>query len=177
MYCPKCTSALSRVRYAKVNVLQCGQCFGHLVEKHRVRTIERKIDKDLTALVAEIDIANGSDTVQSVRCPRCRNRMTKKKIRAQINFAVDECSNCEFVWLDGGELAEIQLAFGTKEQTAEVNRMRDRLASMTVEEKNEYETRIANLIERGTEIELMEAVSEGLSHRYYFQFFRPGRFS
>lgn len=177
MNCPKCEHLLARVRYAGVNVLQCDQCGGHLVENHRVKTIERRVDKDLNALMAEIVAVEGLDTAHKVRCPRCRARMVKKEIRAQRKFRIDECRNCDLVWLDGGELAEIQFAFGTKEQTAEVNRMRERLATMSEAEKNEYEARIANLIEIGTEMELLGAVADEMSHQFYFQFLRQGRFS
>ena len=176
MNCPSCRHLLTRTRYEDVNVFQCGKCRGHLVENHRVKTIERKLDKDLVALVGEIEAADGVDTVNKILCPRCRNRMMKKEIRAQRKFCVDECSNCDLVWLDGGELAEIQLAFGTNEQTVEVNRMRDRLASMTEAERNDYETRIANLVDKGMEIELMEAVADGMAHQFYRGYFRTGRF-
>lgn len=170
MNCPNCDHHLARIRYAGVNVLKCDHCGGHLVENHRVKTIERKVEKDLKPLVAEIVAVQGLDTAHKIRCPRCRDRMIKKEIRAQRRFRIDECRNCDLVWLDGGELAEIQLAFRTKEQTAEVNRMRQRLASMNEEERREYEKNIANLPEIGPDMELLKAISEETTFQFYFGF-------
>lgn len=174
MNCPNCNHPLVRIRYAEVNVFQCNQCRGHLVENHRVKTIERKRDKDIAALAGEIGASDGADTIHKIRCPRCRNRMDKKLVKASRKFSVDECRNCDYVWLDGGELAAIQVAFSAREQTVEINRMRKRLASMTEAQRNEYETRIANLIERGTEMELMNAVAEEMVCQYYLGCFRLG---
>lgn len=64
------------------------------------------------------------------------------------------------------------MAFELKDQTVELNRMRKRLASMTERVRTEYETRIANLLDTGTELEVMSAVTKELTLQWCFRSFR-----
>jgi Zn-finger nucleic acid-binding protein len=93
----------------------------------------------------------------------------KKSVPEDLGFHVDECMNCDATWFDGGELAKVQLAFETKSQTQQVNRMRDRLNSMTPAERAAYEKRIENLVDLGSP--MGQAVTEAtfeLTWNYYF---------
>lgn len=168
MHCPNCQQRLDRTKYSGANVHQCRQCGGHLVDKRRVKTIEKRIDKDHKSLVNEIAASTQVDQLDKFRCPRCKAPM-KKSVPEDLGFHVDECMNCDATWFDGGELAKVQLAFETKSQTQQVNRMRDRLNSMTPAERAAYEKRIENLVDLGSP--MGQAVTEAtfeLTWNYYF---------
>ena len=93
--------------------------------------------------------------------------MRKETVR-KPGFQIDECDNCDFVWFDGGELASLQLVYESKEQTQELNGMRDRLETMTAAQRKAYEDRIANLVDLGSPMEqaIREATFE-LTMEYY----------
>jgi Zn-finger nucleic acid-binding protein len=75
--------------------------------------------------------------------------MDKQKVQDPLTFKADECRNCQFVWLDGGELAKIQIAYEANAQTLEIRKMQTRLANLTPDERAAYEARIAKLVDRG----------------------------
>ena len=149
MNCPSCDNTLTRTTYSGANVRQCENCDGILLPKRRAESIQRKIDKDTKRLVAEIVAARHSDLTSDIRCPQCRNKMTKISVQ-ELGFSVDECDNCGMAWFDAGELAQLQLAFESRPQTAELNAMRERLENMTDRERAEYERRIAELPDLGS---------------------------
>ncbi len=154
--------------YLQNKLFECEKCRGHLVEQFRMNKIQRRINKDLLGLVHEIVAVDSRDAGQDLRCPRCRNRMDKKLLRGGLSFHVDECRNCKFVWLDGGELAEIQLDYENNAQTSELNRMRERIATMTRQEREEYEARIASLKSGDTIRTSMGEITRELTLIYYF---------
>lgn len=152
---------------------QCETCNGLLVDQKRAARLEKRVNKDVEELNKESESSAVVDTLDEVRCPACRNQMDKV-LMEDFEFHVDECDNCDKTWFDGGELARLQLAFENREQTVELNRMRERLRNMTGEERAQYEERIANLPDRGTPIE--EVAMESTSHLALFCWFRHGLF-
>lgn len=161
MNCPRCDQTLNRAKYAGANTFACNQCRGHLIAQTRVRAIESRINKDLDGLQNEVVAAGEFDLQGKVKCPKCRGQMRKTKAR-KLEFTIDECTNCDFTWLDGGELAKIQLAFEAKDQTQELNRMRDRLNNMSDEERAEYQADIDRLVDLGSSLE--QAISGAAIH-------------
>lgn len=176
MKCPKCSDPLVRTKYAGANVHECPNCYGHLVEHRRVARIEKRIDKDLDQLKDEVIDSDGIDLGEKIRCPRCRDRMRKQANR-KLGFQTDECGNCDFVWFDGGELAMLQIGFEANPQTQEVNKMRNRLESMTTAQRREYDERIANLVDKGSPMEqAVRGATFELTYRFYTGRERWGNF-
>ena len=149
MNCPACQNELVRGKYAGANVRECTECGGALLATSRARKIERRVNKDIDQLKQELESSQPDDIQDSIRCPSCRARMRKRLIR-MFDFFVDDCSQCEMSWFDGGELAALQLLFEVKPQTVELNAMRDRLKNMTEDERKEYEANIAKLQDLGS---------------------------
>ena len=170
MDCPKCVNKLKPIQYSGVRIFSCSECSGHLVENGRVKKIEKRINKDPKALVREIVQNEKPDTIEVIRCPRCRNRMDKQEVNAGRTFQKDSCRNCDAVWLDGGELAEIQLAYESNEQTQEIQQMRERLENMTAQEKADYEANIAALVDMGSPLEA--ATQQATNELIAFYFWR-----
>jgi len=175
MQCPQCESKLVRSKYLGANVRECTNCNGILLDSVRAEKIQKRVDKNVAQLVKEAESSKTEDTVEKIRCPACRNRMDKELVK-DFDFHVDECGNCDKVWFDGGELAQLQLAqlqlaFESKPQREEVNRMRERIKNMTDEERAEYEDRIANLKDLGTP---MEQAVQGATAELAFRFWWYG---
>ncbi len=170
MNCPICNVQLKPIRYSGIRIFSCKKCSGHLIENGRAKTIEKRIDKDMKSIVQEIAHRRTEDLKEIIRCPRCRNRMDKQEVKAARVFQQDSCRNCDAIWLDGGELAEIQLAYESNEQTQQVNRMRARLENMTEREKAEFEARISELVECGDA--LTEATREATWELIAFYYWR-----
>jgi Zn-finger nucleic acid-binding protein len=169
MNCPQCNEKLARIKYKGANAQQCLSCNGILIDKTRASRIEKRVNKDVAQLAKEAERSESVDVQEEIRCPACRNRMAKVLVK-ELLFHVDECSNCDKAWFDGGEIAKIQLAFENKEQTIELNQMRTRLQNMSEAEKASYEKRIAELTDLGTPME--QAISESVLELSAFYYWR-----
>ncbi len=147
MLCPICAVRLERSKYENLGIRVCPRCHGILVRKNRLEVIRNRREKTPDQLVKEIAEA-GEDSMQRLRCPECRVTMRKERRRlGPSEFWIDVCTKCEWIWLDPGELAKLQLAFELSEQGAEREQMRQRLANMTPEEREELQQRIDRLPE------------------------------
>jgi len=118
--CPLCGIPLQRVRYEGFPIHRCPGCNGVLIENARIGQITRKMDATVEEIMAEANAGRGGDTLREIRCPRCRFAMRKDRAfandaatkKAGLDaFGVDVCDQCGVTWLDGGELAKIQLNY------------------------------------------------------------------
>lgn len=168
MNCPHCKHPLQRTKYANANVRECPTCKGMLLASTRAEKIKRRVNKDVKELMKEVMAVEPKDGLEEIRCPACRDKMDKRLVK-KLGIHVDDCDQCGMAWFDPGELAEVQLAFEARSQTAELNEFRDRLENMTDEERAEYEQRIAMLRDLGTPMEqaVRGAVFE-LAYKYYW---------
>lgn len=164
--CSKCEVKLRREFYENVPIHQCDSCTGHLLTGHRLKNIRQRREKQLEDFREELDAA-GSDTLERIRCPKCRLSMEKRcKEFGPSKFHVDRCRKCDLYWLDGGELAKVQLIFEYSDIGVERESLKQRLANMSSAEKKELEDRIAKLPQRSFLEELVLSYSEGPGSRY-----------
>lgn len=102
--CPLCTKNLSHAKIDEWRFLCCPGCRGLLIRRAdllkiilycraRAKANERKPEPiDATLLTRSID------------CPNCAEDMKPHPYYGPGDFVIDSCSQCEQVWLDGGEL-------------------------------------------------------------------------
>lgn len=147
MKCPVCkTSKLVRAKYEGLAVRHCEKCKGYLVLRNRLDGIKVKREKSDEDFLKELAESKGEDTKRRLICSRCTRGMEKQVRRCgPERYFVDECKDCNLIWLDGGELARFQLQYENSDKAEELFRFRDRLATMTDEERKEYEANIAKL--------------------------------
>jgi Zn-finger nucleic acid-binding protein len=117
MDCPRCTLALSAQKYEKEVVHFCGSCWGCWVEQPRLKKIldnemyqfSHGEKKTIFKTWAEKGDANrqGSED-QVVNCPVCSTAMARETFAEDCPVTVDRCEK-HGVWLDTGELKEIQI--------------------------------------------------------------------
>ena len=138
MNCPSCKLKLQRIQYEGLNIRQCGECRGHLVTFSRLKSIQARRRNSENDLLDEV-VEEGVDTLDKLRCPTCLRRMEKRTKRmGTLQFLIDQCRDCEHLWLDKGELAKLQVIYQYSEKGEEAERFRQRLATMSSQEKADF---------------------------------------
>lgn len=138
MDCPTCQSKLERKTYESEPLFRCEKCHGYFVELDHFKIIRSKRDHDTSALYQEIAKEATQDSLDVIRCPRCRKKMKKEQIgndQAAIHFLIDNCDDCKSVWFDGGELAKAQVKYEESAQALEEFRRRLALTGRSPEQK------------------------------------------
>jgi len=162
MKCPSCAGQLVRTTYEGLPVFRCDECFGYLLGQKRVDGIKRSRDKSVEQLKEETLSESREDTKTIVRCPRCRMKMKKEFLAEPVFLHVDRCKPCDLVWLDGGELARIQLGHEMTPQSRDAAEMQRRLKEMDPQRRQEFEENLAKLPE--PESFVLGALKEALTH-------------
>ncbi|MFH1922802.1 MAG: zf-TFIIB domain-containing protein [Planctomycetota bacterium] len=148
MDCPKCSRPLSRTTYENIRVMQCEDCLGYLVARNRLKLIKSSREQSPEALKNEVRAEQTPDTQERIRCPSCRvETMQKERVRITADdfFHLDVCRKCHNVWLDGGELARLQIQFEQSAKAVEEFARQDRLQDFTAEQRTEFQQRVDKL--------------------------------
>ena len=113
MKCPVCQTELKRILYGGMPVFRCFGCAGYLIPEKRFETILQCEEAPIELLKQEVLTESKPDTIPEIKCPRCFYVMLKLKLDAPISCTLDVCRDkeCGLLWLDGGELARVQLAY------------------------------------------------------------------
>ncbi len=102
--CPKCFVKMNKIDAEipkrKVVMDACPSCNGIWLDKDELGKIleNKKLSNYLTKQI-------GTKTESSLVCPRCGNLMDHEHAEEVV---VDVCLNCAGIWLDPGELADLQ---------------------------------------------------------------------
>ena len=162
--CPHCNIPLTIVDYSGFTVLQCSQCRGHLVDVSRLDSIKRATHKSQADLKAEAIGEYQRETALPIKCPKCHLPMRKQPVRMPgLTLHMDVCRECALIWLDGGELALIQLDHRTTPIYHDMQDMKRRVADLEADpaRKAAFEHNLAHVSdERGlVEEALADAVN------------------
>lgn len=141
MNCPVCPGIdLVRTPYEGVLVDLCPSCHGFLLSPNSLKNIERNPEMSQEVLEAETQLM--ADTVKTVTCPKCRISMQKKYAPHGLDFNIDVCRCCNLIWLDGGELESIQLAYEASPAGQDNIRRRQEMANMSEERRMQLQAGI-----------------------------------
>ncbi len=146
--CPHCNVPLTEVDYSGFKVLYCGDCKGHLVDITRLETIKRSARKPPTDLKAEASEEYRTEPLAQIRCPKCHLTMEKRPIRLPgLTLHLDLCKACALIWLDGGELALLQLDYRTTPAYRDTQDLKQRMAELESDTKRKaaFEHDVAKL--------------------------------
>jgi Zn-finger nucleic acid-binding protein len=121
------------------------KCHGYLLAESRVEAAKRIQKRAVEQLKQEVVDESRPDTKEVVRCPRCLRKMAKRFVDAPASLTLDICPECRHVWLDGGELARLQLSHEISPGGRDAAERRRRLEAMTPEAKAEFERNLAKL--------------------------------
>ena len=147
MDCPKCRIELARDQYENAPVYLCTSCSGYLIKRNRLLLIKQSRERSADVLKQEAAAESDTDTVERLRCPRCRvEKMRKERIRIEPEgeFQLDVCKKCDYIWFDGGELARWQLDHEAGASAQEAERFRQRVESRSEAEQAALNKRIAD---------------------------------
>jgi Zn-finger nucleic acid-binding protein len=128
MRCPRDAAELEQKTYeSTVEIDQCPQCAGIFLDKGELETIQATIEKDHrrdAALSADtswdpVETAKG-DVRGPVDCVKCGARMERRRYGFGSQTVIDECPKGCGVWLDGGEIQELERFYEESQQEVEI---------------------------------------------------------
>lgn len=146
--CPVCDIELISKDYEGFRLMQCDKCGGHLVSAQRLESLKRLATKDQTELQADASTNFKHSTTNFLRCPRCHLMMEKESIDIPVvELQTDTCRSCKLIWLDGGELALLQLLYQSNGKFADAQEFRRRMDAVEAspERKAKFEADLAKL--------------------------------
>lgn len=108
MNCPICNHPLIGLELDQVEVDHCHSCGGVWLDPDEMDLLlEGSAGRD--EIRAQLKFGEPSDE-KSRRCPICRHKMEKTRVRRKASDAgiqIDRCGRGHGTWLDGGELQAI----------------------------------------------------------------------
>lgn len=108
MQCPDCNSELASIFYEEVNIHFCSGCKGRLLDEQKLNKIETSREETFERNKKH----SKSKSFEGVRsCPSCDIQMEKVKYGKFSPKVIDKCPQCSSIWLDEGELEDIQVAY------------------------------------------------------------------
>jgi Zn-finger nucleic acid-binding protein len=112
--CPNCETALERAVLDKTPAEGCPQCHGLLLANEAFGLVVR--DRRANFRGGDVIPSPLDQTRLSgrVACPDCDRPMDRHCYCGPGNQIIDTCSPCGLVWLDAGELANIEAAAGRR---------------------------------------------------------------
>lgn len=112
--CPRCAERLTRGALDGCPVEYCLSCHGILFEGPLFGHIVRTRRADFAGADAAIKPVNPHELARNVPCPGCRRSMEVHPYYGPGNVVIDSCAACALVWLDAGEMAQIERAPGRR---------------------------------------------------------------
>ena len=108
MLCPRCKEALRVRMIEEVEIEQCLHCEGIWFDQDELRKAKDAVEPDLSWMDFEIWKKEDDFEVQSgaIPCPKCHSPMAAIQYGG-TGIEINCCSQCEGVWLDGGEFEGI----------------------------------------------------------------------
>lgn len=114
--CPVCSQTLCMGQVEGRRVLYCSGCLGLLLKNDDFGTIvrERRAKRDGEAGQAVAPL-NPAEYERRLCCPNCRGPMEVHPYYGPGNIVMDSCHQCLYVWLDHGELRQVERAEGGRQ--------------------------------------------------------------
>lgn len=111
--CPNCGAATQFAEAMGTLVVACPQCFGFLAQGKDFNAIIEGVRKPFHGKES-IRPLDASQLRVARSCPTCHRLFETHAYAGPGATVVDSCSNCNTVWLDGGELERIERAPGRR---------------------------------------------------------------
>ena len=114
MRCPRDQAELNKKTYeGNVEVDECPTCAGVFLDHGELETIQAAVEKEHRHEHAEAAAPEGVERERgaldaAVDCPRCQKPMERRRYGLGSMTVIDECAEGCGMWLDGGELAELE---------------------------------------------------------------------
>lgn len=112
--CPLCRTSLAKALVDHQEVEACPKCFGVLLPRTAFASVvadRRARFKGLEDLPRALDERSLHPELE---CPACSKPMETHRYYGPGNVAIDSCRECAIVWVDAGELTQIERAPGVR---------------------------------------------------------------
>ena len=111
--CPLCTAPLARSLLDNAHAVQyCEKCRGVLIERPTFALAVQQRRARATGPGTPPAAVDRRELERRVTCPTCQTRMDVHPYYGPGNVVIDTCRQCDLVWLDFGELQQIDEAPG-----------------------------------------------------------------
>ncbi len=116
MRCPRDGTELkARVYEADIEIDECPVCRGTFLDQGELERIQAAVEKDhREALAAPVDsvraemAAEREEALPLVDCPKCGKSMERRRYGLGSQTVIDACPEGHGLWLDRGELEELE---------------------------------------------------------------------
>jgi Zn-finger nucleic acid-binding protein len=109
MRCPRDQSELAaRVYEANVEIDECPTCAGCFLDRGELETIQAAMEREQTRATPPPAGSTRDPGEPLVDCPRCGARMERRAYGLGSQTIIDACPEGCGLWLDGGELQELE---------------------------------------------------------------------
>ena len=107
MKCPKCESAMEKVRYSGIEVDRCIKCKGiwfDILEHEDLKKIEGSESID----IGDEQVGEKYDKIRKIDCPICHTNMIPMVDKGQYHIKYEACTICYGVFFDAGEFKDFK---------------------------------------------------------------------
>lgn len=113
--CPRCRAALVSASLDGEAVALCDACDGLLAPRESFARVVRTRRMTFSGIEITPQPIEASELSRQVQCPRCARTMETHPYFGSGAVVVDSCAGCGLIWLDAGELTEIESAPGKRQ--------------------------------------------------------------
>jgi Zn-finger nucleic acid-binding protein len=119
LVCPRDGTALESAEHEGVTIDVCAKCKGLWLDQGELQTIEERKQADYgseLALQSENEPASYEEHARRreqgpIECPKCHKRMETREHGFASQVLIDACTEGCGIWLDEGELQELEKFF------------------------------------------------------------------
>ena len=121
MDCPRCEATLETKTIGDVEIDECPNCEGIWFDKGELTQAKDETAPDLNWMDFEIWKHEDLFTVapKPINCPKCTAQMVTINYD-ETGVEIDYCTECQGIWLDGGEFDKIVEALEAELETKDV---------------------------------------------------------
>lgn len=125
--CPACGGTMAEILYEHINILECQQCRGVLVNEEKVCVVlerkEKKFDSRIQQMAKTLleekqlalkDSFLSLESDRIYRCDQCRDnprKMCRRIFNRYYPVEIDKCAQCGLTWFDKDELEVMQCIY------------------------------------------------------------------
>lgn len=111
--CPACKNTMSGVMISGVEIDFCKEgCKGVWFDNYELVKLDEVHEGSVEELKEILSAERSDDTrVKKLICPRCQIAMKRRRYRYGTDVEIDNCYNCNGIFLDAGELQNIRQNF------------------------------------------------------------------